>query len=190
MGWTFSHMEKGQVGEHFRKALTWETDTSSNVLIKGGLKAFKAYYGAIETTIKATGEKRIWAYVGAVKWAPHDYNNFGLKDMDETCGPYYFDCPKSILNLLTPTDNEHAKDWRKTCWEKINNKPKKINNGDIIKLAHEVSFVDGAKGTVFSVYKSNKQTRYCIQYANGSYSAPRYKLRKALLGGMIILNQA
>jgi hypothetical protein len=35
--------------------------------------------------------------------------------MDETCGPYEKKCPLSILNLLTPTDNEWANEWRKQC---------------------------------------------------------------------------
>ena len=41
--------------------------------------------------------------------------NFGTKFMDETMGPCYYDCPKSILNLLTETDNEEAKAWRIKC---------------------------------------------------------------------------
>ena len=45
------------------------------------------------------------------------YFNFGYKEMDETMMPYYFKCPKGILKLLTPTDNEYANEWRKRCYE-------------------------------------------------------------------------
>ena len=41
--------------------------------------------------------------------------NFGYKDMDETCGPYEYKCPLSILNILTETDNEYAQGWRAKC---------------------------------------------------------------------------
>lgn len=41
--------------------------------------------------------------------------NFSYKDMDETMGPNYYDCPASILKLLTPTENETAKIWRERC---------------------------------------------------------------------------
>lgn len=44
-----------------------------------------------------------------------DYLNFGYKDMDETMVPGECDCPKSIIALLTPTDNEYALLWRKRC---------------------------------------------------------------------------
>lgn len=41
---------------------------------------------------------------------------FFYKAMDETMCPSYYDCPKSILKLLTPTDFEWALEWRKKCW--------------------------------------------------------------------------
>lgn len=44
--------------------------------------------------------------------------DFSYKDMDESMHPYYYDCPKSILKLLTATDNELANEWRKNCIEK------------------------------------------------------------------------
>ena len=43
---------------------------------------------------------------------------FCYKDMDETMGPFYYDCPTSILKLLTPTENETANKWRTACYEK------------------------------------------------------------------------
>lgn len=51
--------------------------------------------------------------------------NFYYKDMSETCLPGYYDCPKGILDLLSPTDNEYALEWRKKCRE---SKGKKKNN--------------------------------------------------------------
>ena len=37
--------------------------------------------------------------------------------MDETCGPYQYDCPESILKLLTPTESKWANEWRAKCRE-------------------------------------------------------------------------
>ncbi len=48
--------------------------------------------------------------------------NFWYKDMSEDMLPYYFDCPLSILKLLSPTDNESALDWRRRCQEKAERK--------------------------------------------------------------------
>ena len=46
-------------------------------------------------------------------------NNFGYKVIGETCGPYYYDCPKSVLDALTPTDSVDAQEWRRKCYENL-----------------------------------------------------------------------
>ena len=51
--------------------------------------------------------------------------------MDESCGPGQCDCPNSILDLLSPTDNEYANEWRKACYENI---AKKKNKNCLSKL--------------------------------------------------------
>lgn len=35
--------------------------------------------------------------------------------MTEGMGPFYYNCPKSIIDKLTDTDSEYAKKWRKNC---------------------------------------------------------------------------
>lgn len=67
-----------------------------------------------------------------------DYNNFAYKNMDETCGPCEDNCPKGILDLLTPIDSEYANDWRKRCYENLKKKhdPNTLSNlpiGSMIK---------------------------------------------------------
>ena len=57
-----------------------------------------------------------------------EYFNFAYKEMDESCGPYKYDCPASILKLLTPTDSEYANEWRKECWNNIEKKKMKKKN--------------------------------------------------------------
>ena len=44
---------------------------------------------------------------------------FYYKDMSETMGPCYYDCPESILKKLSPTDNEYANEWREQCWQNV-----------------------------------------------------------------------
>ena len=60
-----------------------------------------------------------------------DYFNFSYKDMDETVGPCYYDCPKGILDLLTPTDSVWANNWRAKCREQLE---KKKNPNSLSKL--------------------------------------------------------
>ena len=40
---------------------------------------------------------------------------WGHKDMDETWGTYYYDCPRRILDAAGPTNNETARQWRQDC---------------------------------------------------------------------------
>ena len=65
-----------------------------------------------------------------------DYYNFGYKDMDETMGPGDCDCPKSIIALLSETDNEYALYWRQKCLDRCNGKPKlsKLPIGTVIEF--------------------------------------------------------
>lgn len=38
-----------------------------------------------------------------------------FKEMTENEGPYYYDAPKKLIKLLSPTDNEYAREWREKC---------------------------------------------------------------------------
>ena len=76
------------------------------------------YYAAIEND-----DKEVYAIVILISTSRSDGFNFGYKDMSEFCGPYETKCPKSILKLLTPTDNKWANEWRQKCWD-YHNKPK------------------------------------------------------------------
>jgi hypothetical protein len=40
---------------------------------------------------------------------------FGYKRIEEEMGPHECGCPTSILDLLSPTDNRDAQNWRAAC---------------------------------------------------------------------------
>jgi hypothetical protein len=44
---------------------------------------------------------------------------FHIKVMDEREGPLAYDCPKEVLDLLTPTDDPKALAWRARCKERL-----------------------------------------------------------------------
>lgn len=111
--------------------LTWDSkDASGNVLkrhrvVKSAMVG-STYYAAVETVVVAGGERKVWAAVfltcGKTRW---DHTVWGYKDMDETMGPFSYDCPASILALLTPTDNKNANEWRETCRKVLAEKAEK-----------------------------------------------------------------
>ena len=111
----------------------------------------KVYYAAVKKLKKYDGcdEKGEWIYsdlppeeqkvFGAVfitSTLMKDYFNFGYKDMDESMGPGDCDCPKSIIALLSETDNLYALHWRQKCLERCNGKPSlgKLPIGTVIEF--------------------------------------------------------
>jgi hypothetical protein len=58
--------------------------------------------------------------IGLVILTEKNGDEFLYKEMTENSMPYKFDCPKRIINKLTPTDNELANTWRKKCLENKN----------------------------------------------------------------------
>lgn len=160
MGWTSYHAEHYKNGRVDRKA---ECDAYFlEGLNRGHFDVLKSamvgstYYAAVKPLKKSGGkdengnyiyvdmpenEQFVFAVVFLTSTSPKGYYNFSYKDMSEDMGPYECDCPKSILDLLTPTDNKNANEWRKACYERHANKKKyKINSisrlpvGSVIKV--------------------------------------------------------
>ena len=142
MGWTGYYATHYKNGKIDRKA---ECDAYfMEGLNRGNFKVLKStmkgsvYYAAIQDMVKYDGKdengKSIYTPIGDGKiWAAVfltsvEKGMFYYKDMDETYGPCYYDCPKSILNLLSDTDNEFALAWRNCCISKA------TRNSELSKL--------------------------------------------------------
>ena len=126
MGWT------GQSAKFYKNGkIDWKAecdyilnDENENTLwevVKSSMRG-STYYAAVKMTDKETGKFEIFGAVFLTRINNRSYFNFMYKDMDETCGPYEYDCPKGILDLLTKTDDEWANEWRKKCREKLERK--------------------------------------------------------------------
>ena len=145
MGWTSYHATYYKKGKIDRKA---ECDAYwTEGLNRGYYNVLKSamvgstYYAAIQPLKKNVeknergeniyedipeNEREVFAVIFLTSTDIKQYFNFAYKPMDETVGPYQYDCPKGILDLLTPTDNEYAKEWRKKCYEKHEKKKNSI----------------------------------------------------------------
>ena len=126
MGWTEYHATYYKNGKVDRKAeldvmYNWEDENRKVEVLKSSMVG-STYYAAIKSLNKTNGYERICAAICLTSTNMKDYYNFAYKDMDETCGPYQYDCPKGILDLLSPTDNEYANAWRKACYDNIEKK--------------------------------------------------------------------
>lgn len=111
MGWTAYkaiHYKNGKIDRKGECDYIFSRETKYE-LVKSVMVG-TVYYAAVRNI--DTGE--VWA---AVFLTQVDGDEFAYKDMDETVIPCYYDCPNSILNLLTSTDNEHSNYWREKCRE-------------------------------------------------------------------------
>lgn len=119
MGWLWMNKPKGMKVTDFivnhSGALRWTDSPYDYKVLDTSIVQLKTFYAAVEQVHRETGERRVWAAVFLLGYAPKDYHNFGYKDMDESMGPCESECPERILDLLTPTEYEHAKDWRARC---------------------------------------------------------------------------
>lgn len=61
-------------------------------------------------------------YFGIVVLTSRKDGEFLYKEMSEDCGPYYYDAPKKMLDMLdqlAPDPGEYAQKWRAKCREKL-----------------------------------------------------------------------
>jgi hypothetical protein len=172
MGWTTTHVEKGQAGEYMKKLFVGDNDVSKLELLQGAFVGWSEYYAAVKRTIKSTGESYVFAVAVMVHYYPHDHHNFGYKDMDESMGPNIAQCPESILKLLSPSEtvdkicgytHKYAKDWRVRCWENVLRKKtqKALTNGAIIKFSAPIKFTNGETRDTFAILKQGHKTKFC-----------------------------
>ena len=107
MGWTWTHKEQGESIFDFFSS-RWndeEKREDGSVILRKVLDCavvrLKTAYLAYEII---SSNREVVACVCLLGYSK-DYYNFGFKDMDENMGPFNYDCPERILNLLTPTSN-------------------------------------------------------------------------------------
>jgi hypothetical protein len=109
MGWDVT-----QVGKNIstKKFLEWDILNSIGANYKlVALGEGKNEYGQkpFYAAIKNVDSGKVFAVVYLTK---RRNGSIAVKDVSENAGPYYFDCPAKVFNLLTKTDNEWALEWR------------------------------------------------------------------------------
>ena len=138
MGWTeyrATHFKNGVIDRKAEIDSLWNGEKCK--LLKSSMVG-NVYYGAVK---KIETEE-----VFAVIFLTHTRQNFwfSYKDMDETAGPFNYDCPVSILKLLTPTKYENAKEWRKKCYE-YHNKRKENKTISTLPIGSIIKFSSGTR---------------------------------------------
>ena len=165
MGWTGIHADFYKNGKVDRKAemdYRWTQSESEDYAQLRVLKSSmvgSVYYAAVE--VSENGKvKEVFGVTGLTSVDNNDYYNFSYKDIDETMGPYSYDCPIGILNLLTDTDTEYALEWTKKCRER--HEEKKLARATRNKL------VEGKKYKV-KLYDWKEKTLVWYKYRGRFY---------------------
>lgn len=120
------------------------------------------YYAAAER-VESTGDRQVFAIVCLTKTTSgaRDGCTFGYKDMTEHMGPCESECPAAILDELTDTDSEYAKDWRGRCRaqlarRRLENAKPTPRPGQTIVFEEPMRFSDGKERTRFEVVPNPK----------------------------------
>ena len=202
MGWTSYHAEHYKNGKIDRKA---ECDAYFlEGLNRGHFDVLKSamvgstYYAAVKPLKKSGGkdengnyiyvdrhesEQFVFAVVFLTSTDSKDYFNFSYKDMSEDMCPFQCDCPKSILDLLSPTDNENANEWRKICYENYANKKKYKTNslsrlpvGSVVKVTMSCNTNLYKEGDVVTLTKG-----YAYGLKRPAWFSPRARFTAGLM---------
>lgn len=131
-----------------------------------------------------TNEQKVFGAVFLTSTDSKDHFNFSYKDMDESYGPCYYDCPKGILDLLTPTDNEYANNWRAKCREQLEKKKNpnalsKLPEYTVIKVVLPFDTQRHSKGDELTLTKRKWGSR-CKWFINGTNCYFTSRLMKSL----------
>lgn len=160
MGWTSYHVET----PIDRKA---ECDKlfDDKIIVKSVMVG-SVYYAAIREK-----NGRIWAAIVPTKIKRGNYiHNFWYKEMAETMDLCCYDCPAAILDVLTPTENEHALTWRETC-RRYNTRKYKMHRlpvGTVIAFKCSYEMLSGAKpGDTIQLRKIQEKSR--TAWSDGQY---------------------
>lgn len=71
------------------------------------IKNFREVYIAMQDK-----EGKVFACVALIE---NMCDSFSYKIMEENILPYYFNAPKKLIKMLSPTDNTNALEWRERC---------------------------------------------------------------------------
>lgn len=168
MGWTFTSKGSQTTKEFFEKEFNYVRDNGMSGKIIRFSATWTTAYMAYEINTPATAvdpaKREVIAIVCLIRHVPNDPAGytFGYKDMTENMGPCESRCPKTILDLLTPTTSEYALDWRKRCWARVNKRKAapKVKKGDWVKFKDAITFRGGTVADTLQWVKGSTFKRY------------------------------
>ena len=170
---------KAYLDDQFTYSREVDGGTSGLRVLASSCPRNRTYYAAVQVMTNGAGGE-VFAIICKVLWNPGSKTReqFGYKDMTESMGPCEDGCPQHILDLLTPTDKEHALDWRRRCAENLKRRSRKVADGDRTRLEQPVTFSDGHVGQEFIVEKQGRRVTLRDPETRGRYRISRLMERQ------------
>jgi|ETNvirnome_2_300_1030623.scaffolds.fasta_scaffold16669_3 hypothetical protein len=103
----------------------------------------KTSYGRHHWMVVETPEGERFIAFTLIRGKSGDY---AKKDMSESCGPSYYDCPLSLFDLVPEPPNEWAKAWRENVRAHHEAKRRKFQPGDRVLSYGKLYTVHGKLG--------------------------------------------
>lgn len=151
MGWMYEHKPADKsITSFFDEKFSFDLERQSNRLLDC----------AIEKADNETGGREVFAVICLLDYAPNDPDfNFGYKDVEESMGPAESECPERILELLTPTSRDYARQWRARCREHIARRKElpSLKKGHYLVLDEPLSFTDGSQRDTFYIADARRR---------------------------------
>lgn len=185
MGWLYMTSLNGFAGprQYLDAELTDETPEHRSKVLRSALVGMRVYYAAVERIHTAGAMREVWAAVCLVRYNPRHREGhiFGYKDMSESMGPCERDCPEAILDLLTPTENDYARQWRVNCRtraadRRVQSKKPMPRPGQIIVFDQPIDFTDGNTLDRFEVV-ANPSSHRTVLFRAPDFSSLLYQIQ-------------
>ena len=172
MGWTttsdYERHAKGLLTIHEyldREFASDHPDFPRYEVLDSSLHGKTEYYAAVRSTDRETGKAVVFALIALVSYKPHDPDGqtLGWKEMSERSGPYCFNCPTRILDLLDETDDPNATEWRNRCREHRAEKReagRAFQEGAVVRFTMPFVFSGGVERQEFTVEKHGRALRF------------------------------
>ena len=162
MGWTSVNKPKGMsLDEFFDKEFKCDT---LKLIGKGYTKNLSEYYRACYNVEKGV----YFALVCKIHFGK-GYYNFSYKDMDESENPYFYNCPKRIMDIIERSQpvNDMSKEWRMKVHKVLDTK---LTKGKVITFKKPIDFGEFSENT-FRYLGNNK---FRSMNHGGVYTIPKW----------------
>jgi hypothetical protein len=120
MGWTFGYAGPAEI----RRDLKLFADRTLKVVAQAA-----TCYGRHLWTLYEMGSGRRFVHFDLIEKRGGDW---GVKSMDESTGPLYYDCPLALLDGASAPSNEHAKAWREKVRDLHAKSTRQYSSGDVV----------------------------------------------------------